>query len=65
MSKTRCDEAVELSIHLAMDPKQNDQMVRGIVSLAEGSGNHLRVLVLTQKPEEVMAAGSLLPDWMI
>jgi large subunit ribosomal protein L1 len=45
MSKARCDQAVELSIHIAVDPKQNDQMVRGIVSLAEGNGNHLRVLV--------------------
>ncbi|MDR1590509.1 MAG: 50S ribosomal protein L1 [Puniceicoccales bacterium] len=58
MPKARFDETVELAIHLAVDPKQSDQMVRGIVSLPNGSGKHVRVLVFTEKPEEAMAAGA-------
>ena len=58
MPKARFDETVELSIHLAVDPKQSDQMVRGIVSLPNGSGRHVRVLVFTEKPEEAIAAGA-------
>ncbi|MDR2807035.1 MAG: 50S ribosomal protein L1, partial [Puniceicoccales bacterium] len=38
MPKTRFDETVELSMHLGVDPKQGDQMVRGVVSLPHGSG---------------------------
>jgi large subunit ribosomal protein L1 len=58
MPKARFDETVELSIHLGVDPKQSDQMVRGVVSLPNGSGKHVRVLVFTEKPEEAMAAGA-------
>jgi large subunit ribosomal protein L1 len=57
MPKARCDETVELSIDLAVYPKQNDQMVRGIVSLPEGSGNHVRVFAFTEKPEEAIMGG--------
>ncbi|MDR2812582.1 MAG: 50S ribosomal protein L1 [Puniceicoccales bacterium] len=58
MPKARFDETVELSIHLNVDPKQSDQMVRGVVSLPNGSGKHVRVLVFTERPEEAMAAGA-------
>jgi large subunit ribosomal protein L1 len=58
MPKVRFDETVELSIHPNVDPKQSDQMVRGIVSLPNGSGKRVRVLVFTEKPEEAIAAGA-------
>jgi large subunit ribosomal protein L1 len=58
MPKACFDETVKLSIHLAVDPKQSDQMVRGIVSLPNRSGKPVKVLVFTEKPEEAMAAGS-------
>jgi large subunit ribosomal protein L1 len=58
MPKARFDETVELSIHLNVDPKQSDQMVRGVVSLPNGSGKRVRVLVFTEKPEEAIAAGA-------
>jgi large subunit ribosomal protein L1 len=67
MPKARFDETVELSIHLSVDPKQSDQMVRGVVSLPNGSGKKVRVLVFTEKPEEAMAAGADfagLEDWI-
>ncbi|MDR0417919.1 MAG: 50S ribosomal protein L1 [Puniceicoccales bacterium] len=58
MPKARFDETVELALHLGVDPKQSDQMVRGIVSLPNGSGKRVRVLVFTEKPEEAIGAGA-------
>lgn len=58
MPKARFDETVELSIHLGVDPKQSDQMVRGVVGLPNGSGKNVRVLVFTEKPEEALSAGA-------
>ena len=58
MPKARFDETVELSIRLGVDPKQSDQMVRGVVSLPNGSGKNVKVLVFTEKPEEAIAAGA-------
>ncbi|MDR1435466.1 MAG: 50S ribosomal protein L1 [Puniceicoccales bacterium] len=58
MPKARFDETVALSIHLGVDPKQSDQMVRGVVSLPNGSGKKVKVLVFTEKPEEAIGAGA-------
>ena len=58
MPKARFDETVELSLHLLVDPKQSDQMVRGVVGLPNGSGKKVRVLVFTEKPEEAISAGA-------
>ncbi len=52
------DETVELALHLAVDPKQSDQMVRGVVSLPHGNGKDVRVIAFTNKPEEALAAGA-------
>ena len=38
MNKAKFDETVELSCHLGVDPKQADQMVRGVVTLPHGTG---------------------------
>lgn len=40
------DETVELAFSLGVDPKQSDQMVRGIVILPHGTGRKVKVLVL-------------------
>jgi large subunit ribosomal protein L1 len=55
---TKFDETLELSIHLGVDPKQGDQMVRGIVRLPHGSGKAVRVLVFTESPEAALEAGA-------
>src|SRR5215472_4338162 len=44
-SPTKFDQTVTLSFRLGVDPKQSDQMVRGICPLPHGSGKHVRVLV--------------------
>jgi len=52
------DETIELSLHLGVDPRQSDQMVRGTVKLPNGSGKTVRVVVFTDKPEEALKAGA-------
>ena len=42
------DPTVTVSFHLTVDPRKSDQMVRGSVSLPNGSGKNVRVLVFAQ-----------------
>jgi len=54
------DETIELSINLGVDPRHADQMVRGVVSLPNGTGRSLRVAVFAKgaKAEEAKKAGA-------
>ena len=45
MPPAKYDMTVTLSMHLGVDPKQSDQMVRGTTPLPHGSGKSVRVLV--------------------
>jgi len=56
--KAKFNETVELSVCLGVDPKQSNQMVRGIVNLPKGSGKKVRVVVFTENTEAAMAAGA-------
>jgi large subunit ribosomal protein L1 len=54
------DETIEVSINLGVDPRHADQMVRGVVSLPNGTGRKLRVAVFAKGPkaDEAKAAGA-------
>ena len=54
------DETVEISMNLGVDPRHADQMVRGVVSLPNGTGRSVRVAVFAKddKAEEARAAGA-------
>lgn len=52
------DETVELSLRLAVDPAQGDQMIRGTVPLPHGSGKKVRVLVFTDNAEAALQVGA-------
>ena len=54
------DESVDVAVRLGVDPKHADQIVRGTVTLPNGTGKKLRVLVITQgeKAKEAEAAGA-------
>ncbi|HPC26552.1 MAG TPA: 50S ribosomal protein L1 [Paludibacteraceae bacterium] len=54
------DESFEIAIKLGVDPRKADQMVRGTVSLPNGTGKSVRVLVLakTPKDQEAINAGA-------
>ena len=53
-------ESVDIAVRLGVDPKKADQAVRGTVSLPNGIGRTVRVLVLARPPrdEEAKAAGA-------
>ena len=59
-AKAKFDETIEVAINLAVDPKQSDQNVRGIVTLPHGTGKSLRVAVFAKGPkaDEAKAAGA-------
>lgn len=54
------DETIEFSVNLGVDPRHADQMVRGLVSLPNGTGKTLRVGVFARGPkaEEAKEAGA-------
>ena len=54
------DSSIDLDIRLGVDPKKADQMVRGIVTLPNGVGKEVKVLVLCtpDKEEEAKSAGA-------
>lgn len=58
--KTKFDETVEIAMNLGIDPRHADQMVRGVVSLPNGTGKMVRVAVFAkeEKAEEAKAAGA-------
>ncbi|MBM3825555.1 MAG: 50S ribosomal protein L1 [Verrucomicrobia bacterium] len=58
MPAAKFDETVEISAFLGVDPKQSDQMVRGTVSLPNGSGKKIKVLAFTENPAAALAAGA-------
>jgi large subunit ribosomal protein L1 len=49
------DETVELAFRLGIDPRKADQMVRGTVSLPNGTGKSVRVAVFAQGPKATEA----------
>ncbi len=59
-ANAKFDETVEIAVNLGVDPRHADQMVRGVVSLPNGTGKTVRVAVFARgaKAEEAQAAGA-------
>tara|TARA_B100001093_G_scaffold328588_1_gene313560 strand:+ start:2864 stop:3544 length:681 start_codon:yes stop_codon:yes gene_type:complete len=59
-STVKFDASIDLAIRLGVDPKQANQMVRGVASLPHGTGKNLKVLALVtaDKEEEAKKAGA-------
>jgi large subunit ribosomal protein L1 len=59
-AKSKFDETVEIAMNLGVDPRHADQMVRGVVTLPNGTGRSLRVAVFARgaKADEARAAGA-------
>lgn len=51
-STAKFDETVDVAFQLGVDPKQGDQQVRGAVSLPNGLGKTVRVVVFAKGPKE-------------
>ena len=59
-NNTKFDQSVDIAIHLGVDPKQADQIVRGSLVLPNGIGKTLRVVVFAKGDlaEQAKAAGA-------
>ncbi len=47
-ASAKFDESIDIAVRLGVDPRHADQMVRGAVSLPNGTGKPVRVLVFAQ-----------------
>lgn len=54
------DQTVDVALKIGVDPRRSDQHVRGTVSLPNGTGKTLRILVFAKgdKIKEALAAGA-------
>lgn len=59
-SSVKFDETLDCAIKLGVNPRHADQMVRGTVSLPNGTGKEVRVLVIAKgaKADEAKEAGA-------
>ena len=59
-AKTKFDETVDVALNLTIDPKQSDQLVRGVVAMPNGLGKAVRVAVFAkaEKAEAAKKAGA-------
>ncbi|GAD57032.1 MAG: large subunit ribosomal protein L1 [Limimaricola cinnabarinus] len=59
-ANAKFDETVEIAMNLGVDPRHADQMVRGSVTLPNGTGKTVRVAVFArgEKAEEAKKAGA-------
>ncbi|MBQ0089856.1 MAG: 50S ribosomal protein L1 [Prevotellaceae bacterium] len=60
ITTTKFNASVDIDVRLGVDPRKSDQMVRGVVTLPNGTGKEVRVLCLCtpDKEEEAKAAGA-------
>ena len=52
---TKFDASVDIDMRLGVNPRKADQMVRGVVSLPNGTGKQVRVLCLCTADQEAAA----------
>ncbi|MDY4551480.1 MAG: 50S ribosomal protein L1 [Parabacteroides sp.] len=60
ITTTKFDASVDVDVRLGVDPRKANQMVRGVVSLPNGTGKQVRVLALCtpDKEADAKAAGA-------
>ena len=60
ITTTKFDSSVDLAVRLGVDPKKANEMVRGVVSLPNGTGKDMKVLALVSpdKEDEAKKAGA-------
>ena len=57
-STVKFDATIDVSFKLNVDPKQADQQVRGTLILPHGNGKTKKVLAITDKVDDALAAGA-------
>jgi large subunit ribosomal protein L1 len=60
ITTTKFDASIDLAVRLGVDPKKANEMVRGVVSLPNGTGKDMKVLALVSpdKEDEAKKAGA-------
>lgn len=62
------DESIDVAVHLGVDPRHADQIVRGTVVLPHGTGKSVRVLVIAEgdkaREAEEVGADFVGPDYV-
>jgi len=60
ITTTKFDSSIDMAIRLGVDPKNANEMIRGVVSLPHGTGKSLKVLALVSpdKEDEAKKAGA-------
>jgi large subunit ribosomal protein L1 len=60
---TKFDASIDLDVRLGVDPRQANQMVRGVATLPHGTGKDVKVLVLCT-PDKAQDATDAGADWV-
>ncbi len=55
ISNAKFDASVDIDVRLGVDPRKANQMVRGVVSLPNGTGKEVKVLALCTPDQEAAA----------
>jgi len=55
ISTTKFDASIDVAVKLGVDPRQANQMVRGVVTLPHGTGKDVKVLALVTPDKEAEA----------
>mgnify|MGYP001809591209 CR=1 FL=1 len=55
ISTSKFDASVDIDVRLGVDPRKANQLVRGVVSLPNGTGKQVRVLALCTPDQEAAA----------
>ena len=63
MTFTKFDASLDIDVRLGVDPRKANQMVRGVVTLPNGTGKQVRVLVLCNGEEAENAAKAAGADY--
>ena len=56
LSAAKFDESIDVAINLGVDPRHADQLVRGTVSLPNGTGKKVRVVVIAKDDDKIAIA---------
>ena len=51
-SSPKFDETIDIAVNLGVDTRNADQMVRGTVSMPNGTGKNVKVIVITKDDEK-------------
>src|SRR5210317_1492220 len=55
MTTTKFDSSIDIDVRLGVDPRKANQMVRGVVTLPNGTGKDVKVLALVTPDKEAEA----------